>query len=97
MSKRRANLDDLERDGKPGDFIYSEGRATIIARCPGSDGLFSLALQEIDGNPYWRWDGCVERPTLTPSVRHPGLKQIVHSDAMCHWHGFLHDGDWLRA
>lgn len=39
-----------------------------------------------DSVPSWRWNGSTDKPTLDPSVHHPG-----------HWHGWLRDGVWISC
>lgn len=38
--------------------------------CPGCQRAHHVNLREGSEHPSWTWDGDVERPTLSPSVRH---------------------------
>ena len=38
--------------------------------------------------PSWKWDGNIDRPTLTPSIGSPRMAEGIG------WHGYLVGGDW---
>ena len=42
-----------------------------------------------DSDWCWKWDGNIEKPTLTGSI------QSVGSSANVGWHGYLQNGDWI--
>jgi hypothetical protein len=48
-----------------GDNGTLPGRS-VAFRCPGCDDVHSVTIEHPDG---WTWNGDMERPTFTPSVR----------------------------
>jgi hypothetical protein len=51
----------------------------------GCGSLGSLPIRRFDEHPSWVWNGNLEQPTITPSIR--------RLDG-CKFHGFLTDGVW---
>ena len=78
----------------PGAFEYyryqDQYPAGILYCCPcGCGRIGSLHFRHVpklDSHDTWVWDGNMEKPTLTPSVRHKD-----------HWHGFLTNGVWVSC
>lgn len=84
-----------------GDFFYeacvdAEADAYLLyiyMILPAQDGGGSACSIPIGINkpaeePSWKWDGNIERPTLTPSVfQAPRSPESRH-----HWHGFITAG-----
>ena len=75
----------------PGVFVWathpgSLGNDSIHFRCPcGCDSSLSVP---VTGPKAWAWNGDVQFPTLTPSI-----KRLDH----CRWHGFLTDGEFREC
>jgi len=75
----------------PGDFAWrpDENPNRMIIKCPCGCGdvigICVAPMEQLPGrpSPVWDWDGNLEKPTVTPSIR------VVGS---CGWHGFLTDG-----
>lgn len=86
-------VDDIDSDeARPGDarfYSYRErARAGMLIRCPGCASLVRLPLAPArNGGAAWEWDGNVEAPTLSPSIR--------HVDPACGWHGWLRSGEFV--
>jgi hypothetical protein len=78
----------------PGAFsvVEYEGQPVGIAHvCPCGCGELSFCalLPFYKGTaPVWTMTGTLDAPTLEPSVqvRHP-----------CKWHGYLQNGEWVKA
>ena len=83
------NLDDLETNGKKGDWCFLKDDTYIGIRY-GEDALAGLTVIPIsasgDGR-NWKWDGNKEAPTLSPSI-------LVHPNEgfTDGWHGYLRNG-----
>ena len=90
-----------EWDGPPGSFRWSRdpthGYRTLWFKLPnGSHGMIAinplpLGLQKLDDKGVlrpasWTWDGNVDEPTLTPSIRHGKVGDPWY------WHGHLTKG-----
>lgn len=88
-------VDDVDADDAPaGAFGYfSAGNveyAGLLFVCPcGCGKRGDLAFKPVP-SPSWNWDGKIDRPTLTPSVR------SLNEDGTEHWHGFLERGTWTK-
>ena len=92
----RKNLDDLETNGKKGDWCFLEDCTKIALRFADETftGMVILPISEDPkeaGDPHspspWQWDGNKEAPTLSPSIlvhEAPGWRKG--------WHGYLTDG-----
>jgi hypothetical protein len=84
-----ANWDQL--DGRPGAYLFMDDGNTLVVSCPCGGGEIiglpiRLAADPEKKRPCWVWNGNVDAPTITPSVR--------RLDA-CKWHGFLTSGEWV--
>lgn len=80
------NLDDLDANGKVGDWTFSANDTHIfIILMEGDHGLCALPIQESSEYhvPHWKWNGSHESPTLEPSILH-------HSNPP--WHGYMRNG-----
>ena len=96
-ANRKTNVDDLKN---PGDFIFTEdGSGNIcglIAVCPCGCAqeagvrfeCSSYPEDKYPGVPKWKWDGSLDKPTLTPSIQ----KTIG-----CRWHGYLTNGVFVKC
>lgn len=80
------------RDGIPGAFgVLTEGSViTFVYCCPCGCGQqiglpIRAATDPAPTRPAWLWNGSLDSPTLTPSIR--------RLDG-CLWHGFLTGGQW---
>lgn len=84
-------LDDPMFKDTPGAFnieVQSEHHMHILCECPcGCGGAMRLPLHRTGQNAKasWEWDGNLEKPTLTPSIR---------DLTGCKFHGFLTAGVW---
>lgn len=93
-AKRLDDIDEPEDRAKaPGEFMWLEdGKGSVSSLwfvCPCGCGEESAVNIEPHGAaPRWKWDGNREKPTLTPSL---------HKTAGCKWHGYLRNGEWVRA
>lgn len=76
----------------PGSFRLderdSDGEQTFYYCCPCGCGrtaplIVGNGFKPTGPSPTWKWNGSLDKPTLTPSVHHVG-----------HWHGWLTDGVW---
>lgn len=68
-----------------GSYFISEGGTQIHFVCPcGCDQHRILRLNGLE--PSWTYDGNIDAPTLTPSMRDRNV---------CGWHGFLTAGMWV--
>jgi len=54
--------------------------------CPGCDELHAI-YTDYDNHPNWSFDGNVDNPTFTPSLR-----VRFHDGKICH--SFIKDGKW---
>jgi len=88
--RRMKDVDDLIENGKIGDFCFVEkenGDLDIWLRYPPSEldkgfpNVVRLPLKSEAGGLTWDFNGNMETPTLSPSIRIEG-----------HWHGFLRAG-----
>jgi hypothetical protein len=73
---------------QPGDFEIledTEGPKSIAVCCPGCHAVSLLNLRPGNG-PDWKFDGDHAKPTLHPSIHHPGC-----------WHGWLTDGQFVSC
>lgn len=70
----------------PGQYAFMEDGRALLCRCPcGCDTCIRLPIV----GPYaWAWNGSIDRPTITPSIR-----QLTG----CHYHGHLTAGVWTFA
>lgn len=68
--------------------VGDAGSQAMWFYCPCGCGMLSRieigAGAKPDSRPSWRWNGRMDAPTLTPSVR----------QAFCGWHGWLRMGYW---
>lgn len=87
VAKRVKDFDDLNN---PGEFLWSLGSdkstpSRMLFVCPcGCGSHAGIAVKaESSGGPVWSWNGDLDHPTVTPSIR--------KLDG-CEWHGFLTDG-----
>lgn len=75
---------------KPGAFEYYKDKdgypAGMLYCCPCGCGATGALAFRPRQSPSWDWDGNLEKPTLQPSVHHPG-----------HWHGYLTAGVWISC
>lgn len=87
--KARAAESYSSMDGAaPGTFAIESNQQGLFYNCPcgcGTEGFLLFRSAARGARPSWDWDGDVNEPTLTPSVR-----QTVG----CKWHGFLVAGEW---
>ena len=62
----------------------------LAFRCPGCERLHAYRIK--GQGPVWRWNGDMERPTLTPSllVTYPPIESMGIAQRTCHL--FLTDG-----
>lgn len=76
---------------QPGDFtILSEGDPKIdvlVAKLPGGH----FAKCPIEGPYAWQWNGDLNQPSLSPSVKVTGFDAGVRAER---WHGWLRNGRW---
>ena len=86
------NQDWDARDTIPGafDVLTENGRRTFICSCPCGCGMqlglpIYLAHEQQPERTAWLWNGSLDSPSLTPSIR-----RLDH----CRWHGFLTSGEW---
>ena len=92
----RKNLDDLDTNGRKGDWCFIENDSHIALRY-GDDMLMGLVILPISQKSRsdmicWVWNGDRDKPTLNPSINVeevPGWNEG--------WHGFLRDGKLIDA
>lgn len=92
-ARRVDDLHDCD-DPQPGDFKYWRTSETDPAglhfRCPcGCGGIWGASF--IPPRPQWTFDGNLDKPTVSPSLRtfaHDQPGQVTH------WHGFLQEGEF---
>jgi hypothetical protein len=53
--------------------------------CPGCDDLHGVEVEQ-SAPTAWQWDGNLESPTISPSIKCMGHKGICHS--------FVRNGQW---
>jgi len=82
------NLDDLETNGKKGDWCFIKDD-TYIGIQYGEDifsGMIVLPISAFGDSRNWKWDGNKEAPTISPSI-------LVHPNEVTKgWHGWLRNG-----
>lgn len=66
-----------------------DGTQHVIYKCPGCKHLHTVPADR------WNWNGDVDKPTLSPSVRHfitfpEGTKRAGQQQTICHY--FIRDG-----
>jgi len=49
----------------------------------------ALVVTKSADSQWWRWDGNVYAPTITPSIKNTGPDG--------EWHGYLTKGEWVAA
>ena len=67
-------------------LIETEGQLNLSFYCPGCKchhGICSEKYRDIPG-PVWSWNGSMDKPTFSPSLR------VRHGDNVCH--SFISDG-----
>ena len=90
IANRRTCYGDSEA---PGDFYWipaeDPSRMSFICPC-GCGDLCGVNVKPIEqlGHviPPWQWNGDMDKPTLTPSIR------IGGNNGTEHWHGYLTNG-----
>lgn len=86
ITARRVVTEPRER-GEFKYFVHPSNPEVIAGMayvCPcGCGGKGTIRFDTVHDNG-WAWDGNVEKPTLSPSV-----KQVT-----CGWHGWLRNGRW---
>jgi hypothetical protein len=92
----RKNLNDLDENGKKGDWCFMNDDQLLVLRF-GDDPfkhltILPIAESAMPGKPHWQWNGSREAPTLTPSI-------LVHAVPNWNmgWHGWLRDGELIDA
>lgn len=75
----------FRRDLAPGSATWCEGNKAIDFVCPCGCGVVHAipVCRTVKEPRCWLWDGNVEKPTLSPSIKRIGG---------CGWHGFLTKG-----
>jgi len=96
--KKFNNLDDFDAGAQKGDwFIFENQKGTFCAIRFGETAFKGTVIIPISINPdpnkvVWRWDGNLEKPTLSPSIL---VKAVPGwNDG---WHGWLRDGVLVSA
>ena len=90
---KKNNLDDLEENGKRGDWAFTDDNHIAIRY--GEKplvGTVVIPISTMPTNNEWQWDGNKEFPTLTPSIlveAVPGWNEG--------WHGWLRAGVLVNA
>jgi hypothetical protein len=91
----RDNLDDLDKNGKIGDWCFLDGHQRIGIRY-GEDsfaGKVVIPISKKGQDPFhWGWNGDENKPTIYPSILihpYPGWNKG--------WHGWLRDGELVEA
>ena len=72
----------------PGAFCFEALNKGLFYICPcgcGTLGFLRFREGEPSDGPSWEFNGNLEAPTLSPSIRHL---------TGCHYHGHLRDGVW---
>jgi hypothetical protein len=90
------NLDDLDANGKIGDWCFQNNDELIAIRY-GADAfiqtiIIPISENTMQGKPHWKWNGNKDLPTITPSILvkdYPGWN--------AGWHGFLTDGKLITV
>ena len=59
---------------------WGAGGSAIGHWCPGCDGLHVIVVKKADNGPAWEWDGNVNAPTCSPSVK------VTGHDGVCHYY-----------
>ncbi len=95
----RATYKQLQEAGA-GAFTYwydADGKVKSMAcRDPANRyGHLPLRPKEPGGPDAWRWDGNVEKPTLTPSVHCKPVAPRDGGSGTVGWHGHLTKGKWV--
>ena len=90
------NLDDLETNGKKGDWCFLNNYELIAIRF-GEDAFTGMCILPISenampGKPHWQWDGNKEAPTLSPSILVYPAEGFTDG-----WHGYLRNGLLIDA
>jgi hypothetical protein len=69
-------------------ILYMVGNR-LMFWCPGCDNAHTIRINEAGALNYWSWDGCVNHPTIQPSilVNRDGLNPNV---PICH--SYVRDG-----
>lgn len=76
----------FEEAKAPGEFWFSgEPPTRLTFVCPCGCGAIGGIMVGGDPtkHPVWQWNGNLEKPTTTPSIKFVGG---------CEWHGYLTDG-----
>ena len=87
----KLNLDDLDANGKKGDWCFTNNNVLCFIRygdnledtcCVGIQDSMSTMPGTIT---RWQWNGDTEFPTFHPSIR-------VYTSDKTLWHGYLRNG-----
>lgn len=96
MGQMRKDLEDMDENGKLGDWCFLNNNELIAIRY-GEDAFIGLVIlpiseSQMPGKPHWQWNGDKAAPTLSPSI-------LVHKvpDWNDGWHGWLRDGELITA
>jgi len=65
-------------DGKTYEYCSAEEATHIWVNFPGPHGYQILPVRG-DVSPKWNWDGNVDEPTITPSIRTKAHDFVCHS------------------
>jgi hypothetical protein len=74
---------------------WGPGAKAALFDCPGCGMSHGPVIQKGDGpSPVWSWNGSLDRPTFTPSIRVQWTRRasIVEPQAECVCHSFVTDG-----
>lgn len=81
---------------EPGDFRWSGGHMTFVCPC-GCGGICGITVKP-DVPSGWNWNGDLDRPTTSPSIRvfpsrnqTPGGADPDYTPCKG-WHGYLTNG-----
>lgn len=90
---RFRRVDCYEELKEPGDGYWTGSEAPDVSpgrlmfKCPCGCG--SVAGIRVAGEHRWEWNGDLEKPTTSPSIRISGGNRPEGGDC---WHGYLTDG-----
>jgi hypothetical protein len=82
----KKNLDDLDANGKKGDWCFLDNDRQIGIRY-GDNAFAGTVVIPIAGNNRWLWNGDKDLPTISPSILVHDVPGFTQG-----WHGFLTDG-----
>jgi hypothetical protein len=64
-------------------YKVKDDDSRYLFQCPGCGFCHQVFVKNVGGNPVWGWNGSLEKPTFTPSIKTwwdtPTQRHVCHS------------------